>query len=216
MIIYKITNTINGKIYIGQTLDSNPERRIKAHFKKTRSRDLVRDAATKYGRECLSWEIIYQAFDLEELNRAEKQFIIDYNSLVPNGYNIQLGGNNKGKWSEDSKKENGLKVKEWYKYNNHPFKDKKFTQSHIENLSKTRKGFDSQSRQKARKVNYNKSKIPIKAINLQTSEEYIFESIKDCADSLNLIESCIGRVLRGKQNRTQHNGYKFILLDKQE
>jgi group I intron endonuclease len=89
MIIYKITNLVNGKIYIGQTTSSNPETRIKAHFKKQKSKDLVYQASKKYGKHNLKSEVIYTCFDLEELNRAERMFIQEFKSLQPNGYNIK-------------------------------------------------------------------------------------------------------------------------------
>lgn len=219
MIIYKIINKINGKIYIGQTTNVNPEKRIKAHFKKTRSRDLVRDAANKYGKDSLEWEILYCALDQEELDRAEKYFIEQYKSLVPNGYNIQQGGNGKGKWSEQSKKENGILVKQWYKNNSHPFKNKKFSKEHIEALSKVRKGFNSSARMEAaakrRKIIVERQKNNIVAINIQTGEEYIFDCIASCAKTLNLEAGSISRVLRAKEGRIQHKGYKFRYLYKE-
>jgi group I intron endonuclease len=214
MYIYKITNLINGKIYIGQTTEDNPEYRIKSHFKKTRSKDLVRDAAKKYGRDSLKHELIYFAFDLGELNRAEKFFIQEYKSLVPNGYNIQLGGNGKGRWSEESKKQNGSRVKEWYKSNEHPFKGKKFSQDHVTSLSKARKGFDSPARQKARLTCHKESRKPLISINIKTNEFMKHDSIGACAKTLNLQSSCISRVVSGKQNRIQHNGYTFKYVDK--
>lgn len=216
MYIYKITNKISGKMYIGQTTNIDPEKRIKAHFKKTNSKDLVRDAAKKYGKEALSWEIIYYAFDQNELNQAEKYFIQEYKTLVPNGYNIQQGGNSTGRWTEESKIQNGLRVKEYYSKNQHPFKGNKFSKSHCESLSKVRKGFDSEARKKVRETCHKDQRVAIRAINITTKEEFVFESIRDCALKLNLIQSCVCRALHGKQNRTQHKGYRFISLDKQE
>src|SRR5690606_13422546 len=122
-------------------------------------------------------------------------------SLVPNGYNIQKGGNGRGKWSEESKLENGRKVREWYKENTHPLKGKTFSESHRKALSKVRKGFDSPARKKARETSHSDARVPIKAINIKTGEELIFESIRECALKLNLVQSCVCRVLRGKQNR---------------
>ena len=215
MVIYKITNIINGKIYIGQTCEANLIRRFKAHFKKTRSRDLVRDAYNKYGIESLKFEVIYTAFDLDELNRAEAYFITKFNSRVPNGYNIQNGGSGKGMWDEETKKLNGKKVREYYKSNPHPLKGKKFTKEHVENLSRVRKGFDSENRKKARLEMTRKLKIPIIAVNLVTKEETVFESIKDCSIQLNLDPTNISRVLSGSKNRTQHKGYTFRYVNKE-
>ncbi len=50
-VIYKITNTITGKIYIGQTTKfNNPEKRIKQHFKKNTHIDLVSRSYFKYNK----------------------------------------------------------------------------------------------------------------------------------------------------------------------
>src|SRR6267154_202197 len=89
-VIYKITNLINNKIYIGQTTKvKNPNIRIKAHFVKQKGTDLVYRSSQKYGKKYFNWNIIYTAFSREELDRSEKYFISHFNSLVPFGFNIQ-------------------------------------------------------------------------------------------------------------------------------
>jgi group I intron endonuclease len=98
-IIYKVSNTINDKIYIGQTTRTL-EKRMQRH------RDaLLRgekfhfyNALRKYGMENFKWEIIYKAKTLEELNSKEQEYILLYDSYK-NGYNMQLGGS-KGKQSQ--------------------------------------------------------------------------------------------------------------------
>lgn len=47
--IYKITNDINDKIYIGQS--NNPNRRFEEHCKYSRDNTLIHKAIHKYGRE---------------------------------------------------------------------------------------------------------------------------------------------------------------------
>lgn len=104
--IYKITNTTNGKLYIGQTrshrLNHNKYRpfgylgRFKDHIheansnKKNQSRYL-NYALNKYGAECFTCEKIHTC-KVDDLNKVEKQFIIEYNSKFPNGYNLTDGG----------------------------------------------------------------------------------------------------------------------------
>ena len=64
--IYKITNKINGKIYIGQSNDI--ERRFKEHMTKgERSRILLDHAIKKYGPDNFSYEVIEECTE-EELN----------------------------------------------------------------------------------------------------------------------------------------------------
>ena len=84
--IYKITNNINGKIYIGQAKDS--KKRFSSHCKQ--SDCLIDLAIKKYGKENFSMEIIES--QIENYNEREKFWIKQLKSKVPNGYNISDGG----------------------------------------------------------------------------------------------------------------------------
>lgn len=90
--IYKITNKINGKIYIGQSVD--PEYRFRKHkeaSKRNRTYEcILYDAMAKYGVENFEMEIIEK--DIENYNEREIYWIKQLNSLRPNGYNIAAGG----------------------------------------------------------------------------------------------------------------------------
>lgn len=89
--IYKITNTVNGKAYIGQTINK-PEYRINMHFcPSAKSCSALHNAIRKYGRDAFTVEILHEALDifLDDLEIAE---IKRHNTLVPNGYNIEGGG----------------------------------------------------------------------------------------------------------------------------
>ena len=209
--IYKITNKIDGKIYIGQTIEKDPFRRIRRHFQqvKTKGISYLKRSINKYGKDNFEIDILFCCLDSIYINDMEKYFISYYNCQIPNGYNIKSGGEQGGSLPEEVKKQQGLKVKEWYKNNSHPFKGKKFSESHIEALSKARKGFDSEARKKARAKSHEQMRIKIKAINIQTGEELLFNSLEDCAKALGLVSSCVSRTLRNDQNRSQHKGWKF-------
>ena len=98
--IYKTTNLINGKMYIGQT--TYPERVInKKYFG---SGIAINNAINKYGRSNFKSEIICYAKDKEELNLLEQQNIIRYITISPNGYNLMSGGAQGGRHGEDSRK----------------------------------------------------------------------------------------------------------------
>lgn len=88
--IYKITNKINNKSYIGQSI--NIEARWKQHIY-TNSGSWIHMALTKYGVENFSFEIL-QECNVDELNSLECKYIQEYNTLYPNGYNRASGGNN--------------------------------------------------------------------------------------------------------------------------
>jgi group I intron endonuclease len=88
MIIYKATNTVNGKCYIGKTKNSL-ESRIKSHkIASTKKDSLFYRAINKYGFDNFKWEVITKCDDINELNNLEKKYI----SENYNGYNIAKGG----------------------------------------------------------------------------------------------------------------------------
>lgn len=69
MIIYKITNKINGKLYVGQTIRPL-KRRIWNHLCKTGT--AISSALRKYGIENFVIEEIDRAETKEELNKKEQ------------------------------------------------------------------------------------------------------------------------------------------------
>jgi len=88
--IYKITNIINGKIYIGCSKDI--ARRWRAHIKGRNDRKhLVHHAIIKYGIEQFTFEILIQCPNIC-FDYWEKYYIEKYNCMVPNGYNLSGGG----------------------------------------------------------------------------------------------------------------------------
>jgi hypothetical protein len=93
MIIYKILNKINGKIYIGQTIGTL-EHRMSQHKANNKKNSIIGKAIQKYGWNNFDVEVIDEAETIEELNNKEIYWIGYYKSLVPNGYNIEIGGKN--------------------------------------------------------------------------------------------------------------------------
>ena len=94
MIVYKITNLVNGKIYIGQTRKT-AERRWTKHVNAAltgRSKSVLHKAIRKYGKDSFSVEVLLVCSSETELNNSEVYFIRDTNSTVPNGYNLNYGG----------------------------------------------------------------------------------------------------------------------------
>jgi group I intron endonuclease len=92
--IYKITNTITKKCYIGETTKENPEVRWKQHqynVSKGIGCPALRNAVIKYGLDKFKFEVLIICFD-EDRYIYEKEYIKKYNSVVPNGYNILEGG----------------------------------------------------------------------------------------------------------------------------
>ena len=86
MIIYKTTNLINGKFYIGKDSHNNP-----VYYG---SGIMLNAAIRKYGKENFIKEIIDTADNEDELNEKEKYWIKETNAQNKRiGYNIASGGN---------------------------------------------------------------------------------------------------------------------------
>jgi len=156
--IYKITNTINGKAYVGWS--KNPLRRFSNHKSSDGSCPLLHRAIKKYGTASFNFEIL-----CEDVLQNEDHYIQKYNTMVPNGYNLQQGGHAppigiyrtnkmkdasregtrralKGKtYEEIHGQEEAARLKEIRKLAGGKNKGKKrqFTQKHCENLAKAAK-----------------------------------------------------------------------------
>lgn len=89
--IYKITNRINGKVYIGQSVNIQQRwYQHKSSFKNGNT--LLYQAIRKYGLENFCFEIIEEC-PQEKLNEKEIYWIDYYNSFnYENGYNMTPGG----------------------------------------------------------------------------------------------------------------------------
>ena len=95
--IYKITNNINGKVYVGQTTKTLTER-FKKHCWGTTENDqyhlnmAIKKAIRKYGKENFTIELIEEV-ETSKLDEREVYWISYYDSYN-NGYNCTLGGQN--------------------------------------------------------------------------------------------------------------------------
>lgn len=103
MYIYKITNMVNGRLYIGQTKNNFKTRYMGSFTKSTHSLDLKKDI-NKYGIDNF---IINKELDIattqEELDLKEQYWINYYDAVNPLcGYNKDYGGLN-GKRGEETK-----------------------------------------------------------------------------------------------------------------
>lgn len=104
--IYKITNQINGKCYIGQSIDI--EKRWKQHklqssWRKQKEKILYK-AFTKYGLNNFIFEIIEEC-QRKDLDKREIYWIKKFDSYK-NGYNMTKGGQGDRDYSHRRKKIN--------------------------------------------------------------------------------------------------------------
>jgi len=93
--IYCVTNLINGKQYVGQT---------RVNRNKVGHGLALKDAYRKYGKEQFSYaKVCTDIHNQEKLNYLERFWISAYDTMAPNGYNIERGGTGKGEVSAETR-----------------------------------------------------------------------------------------------------------------
>lgn len=202
MLIYKITNRVNGKVYIGQTTKSLQCRW--RHHRNSKSRCVFHNAIRKYGAENFTVEQIDVAADCDELNKKEKYWISHYNSMIPNGYNSTNGGDSfmaaddiKRKLSEQRTGENNPMYGRDFSGENNPFYGKthsKEARKKISEVAKKRVG-DKNSFYGHKQTETQKAATWKKVECVETGE--VFDSIKIACEKYNLDQSTLGKVCKG-------------------
>jgi group I intron endonuclease len=129
-VIYKATNLINGKCYIGKTIQEFRIRKTR-HFqdiKNSSDNAYFHNAIKKYGKKNFTWEVIFECDDVLILNVMETMKIIVNHShwTEGKGYNLTWGGEGSYgfKHTDKSKK----KMSEKLKGKNNPMYGKKHTE----------------------------------------------------------------------------------------
>ena len=99
--IYCLTSP-SGKKYIGQAVKNLKNgktwgyiSRWKEHIRDSNTTDycrLLNNSIRKYGHENFQVELLKEC-SVDELNKYEQQYILELNTLSPNGYNLTSGGN---------------------------------------------------------------------------------------------------------------------------
>lgn len=200
--VYKHTNKINNKVYIGITgrkAELRWRKGIGYRPKKTTHVAYFYNAILKYGWDSFDHEILYSSLTKEEAEIKEIALIYSYQSNVRVfGYNIDSGGNSRGKLSEETKK----KVSESWNINKEERsrrisegkKGIKFTDEHRKNLSEAKKGKKAANRR------------PVSQYDLKMNFIKRWESLEDAQNELGISKSNICRAI--KYDRTA-GGYKW-------
>lgn len=181
--IYKITNLINNRIYIGQS--TNIQSRWEEHkFYSSNEHTALQAAFKKYGVSNFSFEVIEEC-SKEQLDEREIYWIKFYDSYN-NGYNLTKGGMSKIKLDYE------LIVKTYQK---------------LGSIHATHKelGINRNSVRRALKyfdIPYDKNtSVPVAVVMIdkQTGEELkTFASIKDAAAYVGISDSTIRRYFSGQ------------------
>ena len=202
MIIYKITNKKNKKVYIGQTV-RNLDERIKEHL---RHQTTYLDKHFN-NRNIKDFDIIVidYAKTIEELNDKEEYWVNFYDCLIPKGYNMCNGGGNTIGFhhKEESKNKMSKSKRSMYIGENNPFYNKTHSDEQKEKWSKERKGLAHLTDEQIIKLR--ESHFTRKVLNVDTGE--MFDSIKEAAERYGLKATHITRVCKGKRKTT--GGYRF-------
>lgn len=125
--IYKITNNINNKIYIGQTTKNratdrfSQHRYLAQHPEQERGVSYLHSSMAKYGVDNFTFTIVEEV-DNELLNEREQYWIAFYGSLAPKGYNMTEGGEGTQGYSRPQTEEEKEKRRQSNKqfFINHP------------------------------------------------------------------------------------------------
>lgn len=111
-LIYRITNLINNKIYIGKTTRTLEARWTehhkcyKSYIKKNGTTIPLYNAIHKYGFNNFKIEIIEDNISNEEINNKEKYYIKYFNAQIKyDNYNVTEGGDGGRTWNKLSEKE---------------------------------------------------------------------------------------------------------------
>jgi len=167
MKIYKTTNLVNGKIYVGQTINKS-----KYYLG---SGKLLHYAIKKYGRKNFKCETLCECETKKELDKMEQYWIKQLDSTNKKiGYNIDPGGLGgvKRKLSEEHKQKISGTLKGRKAWN----KDKKWPEEHKQKISKALKGKkkSEEHKQKISKALKGKKKSKEHIENFSKSRTIIF------------------------------------------
>ena len=211
--IYKITNNVNGKVYIGQSI--NIEARWKDHIN-TLNRNishsvLLQRAWNKYGQENFSFEILELCSE-DMLDDVEIKYIEFYDACR-NGYNIESGGNKNKCMSESTKQKLREKAKERLSDpTKNPMYDKHHTAKTKEKISISNKGriLSEEMKKKLSDVRmghpgYNKNLTPVYCIEL----DRIFICASEAAKILGIDGTNILPCCRHDYGRKTCGGYHW-------
>lgn len=180
--IYKITNTINNKSYIGQSI--NIASRWAEHKRLSNSEDqrIIYRAIRKYGLENFTFEVLEECQE-QELNEREIYWINFFDSFE-NGYNMTYGG-------DGSRKYDIIAIVESYKRTENIVQTAKEFSCHPTTVRNIIHSFGLYG-----KESQSKPVEQIDPVNLQVINTY--SSIREAATSLNVSQASIQRAINGK------------------
>lgn len=207
MIIYKTTNKINGKWYIGQDTKNNPNY--------LGSGILIKKAIQKYGKENFNKEILeFIDGGFEELNKSEIKWIKKLNAVECNdSYNIAEGGNlisttekTKKKISKAMKGNSNGKANSKYKGVLNSQYGKRGKKHHLYGKTSPKKGTKASKEEVVKNaIGHGAKEFDVFSVNGDYVGRWLVQS--NCARELKINNKAISLCLKGI--RKTHKGYRF-------
>ena len=218
--IYLRTNLVNGKQYVGQTVNFK-DRECGWRTRKSYSGGAIDNARKKYGIENFKVEVLRECETQDELNEWEQYYIKELNTKVPNGYNITDGGG--GVSGFKHREEDKLKISNSLKGEKNPFYGKHHSDETKKVISKKISGnkngmygkhFTESAKRKlsesmkGRHIPHPKSRKKVYQYTLDDTLVKIWHSLKECKTELNLPStSGISQCCHGSLKT--YKGYKW-------
>jgi len=174
--IYKITNLLDGKIYVGQTINYN--KRKTSHFAYLKNgkhhNKHLQNAFNVYGVDVFQIELICEC-ESKELDALERHFIKELKSMEKSsGYNMMTGGQIYRQFSQEVKEKMSIARK-----------GVKFSEQHKLRIGESQKGrmisIESINKMKEslKKIDRSGSKNPNALISDKTAKNIIIDLIKN-------------------------------------
>lgn len=227
-VVYKITNTINNKIYIGMTGDLKTRWSGNGRQYKPFNNDTHRpfwNAINKYGWDNFQKEVIEDNLTFDEAIEGEIFYIAFFNATNKDiGYNVSPGGNGgkiylehpKGMLGKHHTEENRLRQSEFMKANN-PMVNVKWGETHKHPKGMKGKKQTEHQRAVARSLKSSAKKV---SATFPDGTTKTFNSVKECAEYLdvNSSSSFFIKLLKTNQPyklspKTTHNREKLKSLE---
>lgn len=220
--IYQHKNITTGQSYIGQAL-MPISNRWKGKEKAYINCSKFYNALCEYGWDGFEHNILEDNLSLQEANEKEVYYI-NYFNAINNGYNIRLGGNNGGNWSQEAKEHFSTIAKNkqaWVGDKNprhiHPLvgaENGMYGKHHSDitkqKISEKRKGttVSFQTKEKISKFMNEQHPRAKKVLCLETNE--VFLSARKAALYYNCGNSTISRVCNGQRESFHGLHFKYI------
>lgn len=240
--IYLITNLINGKMYVGLSVDI--PKRWNKHTKTSKNKSrAIKNALNKYGVDNFNFKMIHQC-SKKRLGELEKFYIKKLNTMSPNGYNLTSGGEHP-EWSQESRDKLSVSLtgrvvsneccqniskaqKESEKTERHiiALADMKrgvpLTPEHRNNLKRTLEQREKMSRERIAKEKKHtietKEKMSQSSPNKKKVLQYTMTDVfvKEWSSGAEIkreLNISVSNACRGEKNRKQAGGFKWKYAD---